>query len=84
MIDHNGDEAFELYAKAHQLYARQYPTADYPSAGGEIEAIDDREFVVLANSLRTLAAYEIKSGKLTEASDGDFDEIKQRREAAAS
>lgn len=80
MIDHNGDEALELYERAHRKYARDYPEGDYPSAGGDIETIGDREFVVLFNSLRTLAIYEIRAERLLDAPEDDVATLMERDE----
>lgn len=53
----------DLVRRARRAYFRRFPNADQPSAGGRVDWTyvggERREYVVLENSLRTLAVYRV-------------------------
>ena len=77
-IDHNSDTAIELFERAHKRHLEQYANAIIPSAGGEIETIGERQFVVLSNINGFIRAYEIKGERLFESSDDDASALAAR------
>ena len=77
-IDHNGDFALELFERARKRHLDESPNAIIPSAGGEIETIGERQFVVLSNINGFIRAFEIKGERLFEPSDDDASALAAR------